>query len=143
MSYQITCPKCKYEFTYNQDKYNREIERLGNEIHDIILQRAKHRTLPYNIQRQRDDWWNRSRKALSEKQKQLQELKALRKTANEHVNAGIYSFFRQLVREEIGEKRYIELIRKADEMAKSYNIADLSKHEYTTNKMPVTSINKL
>ena len=143
MSYQLICPKCKHEFGYNNERYDNEIARLGHEIQDIILQRAEHRKLPYNIQRQRDDWWNRSRKALAEKQKQLQDLKARRKLANEQAHHNIDHFFQQLVREELGDEKYVQLKEKADELAEAYNISDMRKHQYTTGKTPVTSIGKL
>lgn len=143
MSYQLICPKCKHEFCYNNERYDNEIARLGHEIQDIILQRAEHRKLPYNIQRQRDDWWNRSRKALAEKQKQLQDLKARRKLANEQAHHNIDHFFRQLVREELGDEKYVQLKEKADKLAEAYSISDMRKHQYTTGKTPVTSIGKL
>ena len=73
MKYTLICPKCKHELNYDSDYYDRTITRLGCEISDIIKQRAEHKLLPYQVQRQKDDWWRRSKRALAEKQKELAE----------------------------------------------------------------------
>lgn len=143
MKYTLICPKCKHELNYDSDYYDRTITRLGCEISDIIKQRAEHKLLPYQVQRQKDDWWRRSKRALAEKQKELAELKAVRKVANEQVDRTKEGIFRNLVKEEIGLEMYLKLTKQAEKELEAYNVADLSKHVFTTNKKPVVSVNKL
>lgn len=55
MKYQLTCPKCKHEFAYDSDYYEKNITRLGLEIAEIIRQLAEHRRLPWPEQKARTD----------------------------------------------------------------------------------------
>lgn len=42
---QLRCPKCGHEFGYDNGYYDRNIERLGHEIQDLIRQLANHKLL--------------------------------------------------------------------------------------------------
>jgi hypothetical protein len=41
MKYQITCPKCKHEFSYNQGETEAEIRRNAVEITDLKKKMAE------------------------------------------------------------------------------------------------------
>jgi hypothetical protein len=75
--------------------------------------------------------------------KRQTELKAIRKLMHDNYSEGIMQSFKGYVKEEIGLQRYLELWEKAEKDAESYNVADMAKVQYTSNKKPVTSINKL
>lgn len=145
MKYQMTCPKCKHEFAYESDYYEKNITRLGLEIAEIINQLAEHRRLPWPEQKARTDWFFRAKKALAEKQVELAGLKAIRKSADQQIDKMFLRVFKDLVREEIGEEAYRRLIEKSKAELEAYEISGLMRHEYTrsNSKANVTSINKL
>ena len=145
MKYQITCPVCHHEWHYDNGYYDDNITRLGIEIQDIMLQLQKHKQLPKSEQYARTDWWLSAKRALTEKRKQLAELKALRKQYDQQIKAYEYQTFKNLVKELIGEAKYKELLRQMDKELEAYTISGLMRHEYTrsNSKSSVTSINKL
>lgn len=145
MKYQITCPKCHHEWHYDNGYYDDNIARLGVEIQDIILQLQKHNQLPKYEQHQRTDWWKSAKRALTEKQKELTELKALRKQFDQQIKAYEYQTFKNLVKEYVGEIKYKELLQQMESELEAYTISGLMRHEYTrsNSKSSVTSIDKL
>ena len=48
---QLTCPKCKYEFSFNLGDIDTQIMILGKDIQSIIKQIAEFKTLPNEISR--------------------------------------------------------------------------------------------
>ena len=145
MKYQITCPVCHHEWSYDNGYYDKNIARLGVEIQDIILQLQKHNQLPKHEQHQRTDWWKSAKRALTEKQKELAELKALRKQYDQQRHRYEYQKFKELTREYVGEIKFQELIKQMERELEAYSLSDLMRHEYTrsNSKSSVTSINKL
>lgn len=145
MKYQLTCPKCKHEFQYDNVFFDKNISRLGVEIQDIILQLCEHKKLPKNEQYARTDWWLSAKRALAAKQKELAELKALRKISDQQLNHYKDQVFRALVKELVGEEEYKRLIDKTLEELEAYRESGLMRHEYTRSnaKSNITSINKL
>lgn len=145
MKYQMVCPNCHHEWHYDQAYYDDNIARLGVEIQDIILQLQAHKQLPQYMQHQRTEWWLSAKKALTAKQKQLAELKALRKIYNEQRDKSIDDYFRQIVKEQAGEANYIKWREQAEKEAGAYTIKDIMKTPYSraNYKEGVTSIDKL
>lgn len=145
MKYQMVCPNCHHEWHYDQGYYDDNIARLGVEIKDIILQLQEHKLLPKYVQYQRTEWWLSAKKALTEKQKQLAELKALRKIYNEQRNKSIDAYFMQIVKEKVGEGTYIKWREEAEKEAEAYTIKDIMKTPYSraNYKEGVATIDKL
>lgn len=145
MKYQMVCPNCHHEWHYDQGYYDDNIARLGVEIQGIILQLQEHKQLPAYKQRQNTEWWLSAKKALTVKQKQLAELKALRKIYNEQRNKSIDAYFMQIVKEKVGEETYIKWRQQAEEEAKAYTMKDIMKTPYSraNYKEGVTSVDKL
>lgn len=145
MKYQLTCPKCKHEFAYDADYYDRNIARLGHEIQEITRQIAEHKLLPWPEQKRRTEWWLRAKKALAEKQEEIAGLKAIRKVADQQLKRVEYTLFRQHFKEQYGEQAYFEILDKVKAEMEAYQASGLMWHEYTRSgaKSSVTSINKL
>ena len=145
MKYQLHCPKCNHEFTYDNGYYDKNIARLGAEIQTLTRQLAEHNLLPKHEQKRRTDWWLRTKKKLAEKHEELNALKSIRKVCDQQIKHAEHHIFKRLVRERLGEKEYMELIAKADEELKAYQVSGLMLHEYTraNSKPGVTHINKL
>lgn len=141
---QLRCPNCGHEFGYDNGYYDRNIERLGQEIHQILLQLSQHNRLPYWEQRARTDWWLRAKEALAEKQKQLAELKSIRKAADQQLRYAQYQIFRELVRERLGEAEYKKLTLEAERELDAYAISGQMWHEYShAHGRNLTGSNKL
>ena len=143
IKYQLTCPKCKYEFEYDGGKIDAEIERLKYEISSI-----QEWIQDYNLKsRYSKEKLCRERqfkgKELEQKKMQLTALKSRRKAANQFINLTKEKIFLQLVKDEIGEECYKKLMEKAEKELEAYQISGLMWHEYTNNKSGVISINKL
>lgn len=145
MKYQVTCPNCHYEWHYDNGYYDDNITRLGIEIQDIILQLRKHKELPKSEQFARTEWWLSAKKALTEKQKQLAELKAIRKQYDQQIKAYEYQAFKNIVKEAVGEVKYKGFLEQMEKELEAYQVSGLMRHEYTrsNSKSSVTSINKL
>lgn len=145
MKYQLTCPKCKHEFSYDADYYEQNIVRLGKEIRDITLQLQKHKLLPWPEQKARTDWYFRTKKALTEKQKELGELKAVRRFADQQLDRMRIKILRNLMEEEIGPEAFWKLCERADKELEAYKVSGMMAHEYTraNYKTGAISINKL
>lgn len=143
MKYQITCPKCKHEFSYNDGEVEAEIRRNAVEIEDLKQKMFEFKLWSYAKKKEYSE--NRKRWALRLQQleKRQTELKATRKLMHDTVEVYVEKNFKRYVKEEIGEARYVELWDKARKEEESYNISDMAKVQYTSNKKPVISINKL
>jgi hypothetical protein len=145
MKYQVTCPNCHYEWHYDNGYYDDNITRLGIEIQDIIMQLRTHKLLPKSEQYAKTDWWLSAKRALTEKQKQLAELKAIRKQYDQQIKQYEYQVFKNLVKDLVGETKYKELLEQMETELEAYQTSGLMRHEYTrsNSKSSVTSINKL
>lgn len=143
--YQMTCPKCHYEFTYDNGYLDKNITRLGHEIQEINLQLTKVKALPYAERKKHEEWRKRAVITVSEKQKEISELKAIRKVADQQIKSYEYQIFKTIVKEYVGEAKYRELIAKVEEDLEAYKVSGLARHEYTrsNSKSSVTNINKL
>ena len=141
---QLRCPKCGHEFGYNNGYYDRNIERLGHEIQDLVRQLANHKLLSRSEQKARTEWRLRTKKELAEKQERLAELKAIRKAADQQLNQAQYQIFKNLVKERLGEEEYKKLIAESEKELDAYKISGLMRHEYSRAKgQSITNINKL
>ena len=143
--YQMICPKCHYEFHYDNGYYDDNIARLGVEIQEIILQLQKHKQLPKHEQYMKTEWWLAAKRALTEKQKQLAELKAFRKIANQQRDNYMFGYFKGAVKEICGEAIYKKCLEKAMKEAEAYTTAEIMKTPYSkaNYKADVISVNKL
>ena len=145
MKYQLTCPKCKHEFAYDNDHINGKIARNAAEITDINKQIAQFKLLPADERRRRQAWKDRKNARLQELIAENSQLKSFRKVADQQVKYMQFQIFKNLVEEEFGTEAYRRLLRRAEEELEAYKISGLMAHEYTraNYKTSVTSINKL
>ena len=145
MKYQIHCPVCHHEWHYDNGYYDEHITRLGIEILTITNQLREHKLLPKDEQYARTEWWLSAKKALTIKQKELAELKALRKMYDQQIKAYEFQVFKDLVKVYVGEIKYKELLQQMEAELEAYKLSDMMRHEYTrsNSKSSVTSINKL
>lgn len=145
MKYQVVCPNCHHEWHYDNGYFDDNITRLGIEIHDITLQLQKHKQLPKKEQYKKTEWWLAAKRALTEKQKEFAELKALRKMYDQQIKAYKFQIFKNLTKELVGEVEYKNLIEKMNSELEAYELSGLMRHEYTrsNSKSNVISVNKI
>ena len=143
MKYQITCPKCKHEFAYNGGDVEAEYRRNSSEIQELHAKIAEFKLMPPARQKEfahNKKLWTRNLARLAKRQA---ELKAAKKLVHDTTADYELRNFKSLVKDEIGEARYVELWDKARQEAQSYSIADTMKVPYSSKKPSVTSINKI
>lgn len=145
MKYQLTCPKCKHEFAYDNGHIDAKIARLQAEFQSLQRQLSEHKMLPKDEQFRRTAWWKRTKARFAQVQEELVAAKAFRKVSDQQVEKFKHDAFKHLVREYIGDEAYIRLMEQAEADCKAYEISGLMRHEYTRSnaKANVTSINKL
>lgn len=145
MKYQLTCPKCKHEFAYDNGHVDSELAAYQARVAKIERLLTEYKLLPYSEQVRKKEYRQRLAAEKSDVCQKIQALKNFRKHANQERRRTIDSAFKKLVKEEIGEKEYVRLMEKAEAECEAYNISDMMRHEYTRSgaKSSVTSINKL
>jgi phage terminase large subunit GpA-like protein len=145
MKYQLTCPKCKHEFAYDNGHIDGEIARLSAEVTSLVRELSEHNLLPKDEQFRRTAWWKGTKVRLAKAHEELAAAKAFRKVADQQVEKFKNDAFKHLVREKIGDEEYIKLMKQAEADCEAYRISGLMRHEYTRSsaKANVTSINKL
>lgn len=121
--YQLRCPECGSLIRYNRQYYDKEIDRLGAEITEIH----------YKISLCGDDKDRKKRlmKAKNVREEERAELKAFRKQANIATQSAIDREFRRLVRELIGDEKYVRLAEEAEMNLEYESIESTMKSTYS------------
>lgn len=145
MSLQMTCPYCKREFPYDNGDLDRKISLAGQRIREITLELAKIKAMHPKLRREREGRRSVLVLELNEAQKEITELKAVRKACDQQIKRYEFETFKRLVKERYGEEEYRKLYTHVEEELQAYRVSDLMKHEYTRSnaKADVISINKL
>lgn len=144
MKYQMTCPKCRHEFTYDNGYIDKNIVRLGAEIQEMGIWFARYNMLSPAEKAKKKAYRDRLRVEMAEKQKELSELKAIRKVCDQQIKHYEYTVFKELVKERYGEAVYKEFLEKVTEELAAYNASGLMLHEYSRKGgKSVISVNKL
>ena len=144
MRYQLTCPKCRHEFAYDNGDIDRKITNLRVELADTNAKLERFRKMNSIKKREkielRDDLQIRKAEII----KELTELKAYRKVADQQINSYSYMVFKELVKEQFGETVYRNLLDKTDAELAAYKASGLMRHEYSRKGgKTITSVNKL
>lgn len=144
-TFQLRCPRCNHEFTYDNGYYDKNIANIAKEIHNIMAQHAEYKTLPSLERVKRKEWYERSKRALILKEKEIRQLKELRKICDQQVNSQMFVIWKVLVKDRFGEDIFNEMLREAEEELKCYQVTGMMRRPYTRSnkKSSVTSINKL
>ena len=141
---QLVCPKCKHEFKYDDGYINNKINELGLEIKNIQTQLAHHRTKSKADKLLRTEWYFKTKDALSIKEKQLLELKTIKKTAKQFIDSQEYQIFKEIVKEKFGKEAFMECIALLNEEMKPYNVASTAKTNFSrADGKNIISVNNL
>lgn len=115
----LRCPKCGYDFSYNTNHIEEEIDRLRCEITSIKSQITQYKN--EHPKTYRNDWYRRAQAMLTKKSAQLSELKKARKATAVEIKAQQDKIFYQLVKERLGEEEAIKLMKEAEDQMIYYN----------------------
>ena len=142
---QLTCPYCKHEFPFDNGWIDEEYEKAKKDFQDSSAEITRLKSLPRSVQRQYEGRIKALGLRILDAQNRCTALKKVRKQKDQQLNAYSYFIFKGLVRDEVGEKRWNELIEATNKELEAYRLSGLMWHEYTISrsKTPVTSINKL
>ena len=125
----LRCPKCGYDFAYNTNHIEEEIDKLKNEITSITNQITQYKTEnPEEYQAQ--EWYKRAKKALSLKQAKISKLKKARKATATEIKLQTFSIFRALVAERIGKEEMLKLLKQAEDEMIYYDY-DMATQTFT------------
>ena len=102
----LRCPKCGYDFSYNTNHIENEIDRLKCEISSIKSAMQEHKRLYPG--RYRDSWYKKASCKLQENVAQLQEYKKARKATAVEIKLQTNIIFKKLVEREIRKRRNYE-----------------------------------
>ena len=115
----LRCPKCGYDFSYNTNHIEEEIDRLKCEITSIRNQITQHK-IKYP-KTYHSAWYRKAQLALTAKNAQLQELKKARKATAVEIKLQTNIIFRQLVEQRLGKEETLKLVKEAEEQMIYYN----------------------
>ena len=106
----LRCPKCGYDFAYNTNHIEEEIDKLKNEITSITNQISQYKT-ENPEEYQAKEWYKRAKKAVALKQAQISKLKKARKATATEIKLQTFAIFRGLVAERIGKEEMLKLLK--------------------------------
>ncbi len=124
----LRCPKCGYDFSYNTNHIEEEIDKLKCEITSIKNQITQHKIEYTKIYR--NEWYRRAQAALTSKNAQLQQLKKARKATAVEIQLQTNIIFKQLVEQKLGKEETLKLIKEAEEQMIYYNW-DMATQKFT------------
>lgn len=132
---QLTCPKCKYEFSFNLGKLDEQILELGKDIQSMIRQLAEFKTLPYNEQKQKSYWKKQVVYALKKKEEQLKKLKIKSKAVHDEATRINYHILKNVIKDFYGNDEFERCINEVVERGKAYKISEtMGINNYTHSK---------
>lgn len=115
----LRCPKCGYDFSYNTNHIEEEIDRLKCEITSIKSKITKYKN--DHPKTYRDDWYRKANAAMASRNAQLHELKKARKATAVEIKLQTNIIFRQLVEQKLGKEETMKLIKDAEDQMVYYN----------------------
>lgn len=115
----LKCPKCGYDFAYNTNHIEEEIDTLKKEITSIKSQIERYKREHRNYSKNKT--YRNLHCALSSRQKRLADVKKARKATAVEIKLQTNIIFRQLVAEKLGKEETLKLLKEAEEQMIYYD----------------------
>ncbi len=132
---QLTCPKCKYEFSFNLGNLDTQIIILGQDIQSILKQIAEFKTLPIKEQKEKYYWKKQAVLALEKKKEQLKKLKTKSKAVHDEITRMNYHILKSVIKEFYGNEEFERCINEVIKRGKAYKISEtMGINNYTHSK---------
>lgn len=126
---QLTCPKCKYEFSFNLGDIDTQIMVLGKDIQSIVKQIAEFKTLPIEEQKEKYYWKKQAILALEKKKEQLRKLKIKSKAVHDEVTRMNYQLLKNVIKDFYGNEEFERCINEVIKRGKAYKISETMKKD--------------
>lgn len=132
---QLTCPKCKYEFSFNLGELDLKIIELGMEIQSILGQLAEFKKLSKEEQKEKLYWKKQTVFALNKKREQHAKLKAKSRAVHDEVTRMNYRLLKDVIKDFYGNYEFERCINEVIERGKAYKINEtIGIDNYTHSK---------
>ena len=106
----LKCPKCGYDFSYNTNHIEEEIDTLKCDITSIKNQMAQYKA--NNPNGYRDAWYRKANSALQYKQAQITKLKKARKATAVEIKLQTFELFKKIIKDRYGQDEYLKMIKE-------------------------------
>lgn len=115
----LKCPKCGYDFAYNTNHIEEEIDTLKKEITSIMseIQRYKREHRNYN----KENSYRNLQCALRSREYKLADMKKVRKATAVEIKLQTNIIFKQLVEKKLGKEATLKLLKEAEEQMIYYD----------------------
>lgn len=115
----LRCPKCGYDFSYNANHVEEEIDRLKMEIASIMARIEEYK-------REHKKWkeelaYKNLQVALKKRQARIVEAKKARKATAIEIKLQTHQIFKKLVEQKMGVEETQKLLKEAEEQLIYYN----------------------
>lgn len=115
----LRCPKCGYDFSYNSNYVEEEIDRLKIEISSIMARIEEYK-------REHKNWksdlaYRNLQVALKKRQARIIEAKKARKATAIEIKLQTNQIFKKLVEQKMGVEETQKLLKEAEEQLIYYN----------------------
>lgn len=132
---QLTCPKCKYEFSFNLGELDKQILELGKDIQSMSRQLAEFKTLSSEEQKKKLYWKKQVVYGLEKKKEQLKKLKIKSKDVHDEVTRMNYHLLKNVIKEFYGNDEFERCINEVIQRGKAYKINEtIGIDNYTHSK---------
>lgn len=115
----LRCPKCGYDFSYNTNHIEEEIDTVKIEIASIISRIADYKREHRHYMN--DPEYRNLNSALKRRQSKLANLKKARKATAVEIKLQTDRIFRQLVEQQLGREETMKLLKEAEDQMVYYN----------------------
>lgn len=115
----LRCPKCGYDFSYNSNHVEEEIDTLKREIASIMTRieeyKREHKTWKNELE------YQNLQVALKKRQARIVEVKKARKATVVEIKLQTNQIFKKLVEQRMGVEETKKLLKEAEEQLIYYN----------------------
>jgi|GEM_PF-2298672 len=131
MKYQLVCPKCKYEFQYDNGYDDKAIARLQAEISEMSEHLKEYKTWSVHKKRDYAEWRHQIILRQEKKMQELRELREIKKLNDQQLERQQFTVFKELVKAKYGDTVYHSLLEEMMKTLEAYRISDTMKMPYT------------
>lgn len=137
---QLTCPKCKYEFSFNLGDLDSEILELGRDIQIMTKQLAEFKLLPIEQQKEKLSWRRKVIYGIEKKKEQLSKLKIKSRAVHDEVTRMNYHILKNVIKDFYGNAEFERCINEVIERGKAYKLNEtIGIDNYTHSKGTIIS----
>lgn len=124
----LRCPKCGYDFSYNTNHIEEEIDTVKIEIASIMSEISDYKREHKNYRSEKE--YKTLVAALRRRQSRIAKLKKARKATAVEIKLQTGIIFKQLVEQKLGKEETLKLLKEAEEEM-VYYVWDMATQTFT------------